>query len=128
MATKTGPIYLAPTGTTGNPTSAAVQVPPEVDTIGINFVVEAVGATPTITLKAQGSIDGTNWFDLPYVDATTDTLSQAAKTITAVSAIPIWFDSGAADNRKIVAVRSVASANTNVTFRVELYLWDELAD
>lgn len=128
MASLTGPIYLAPTGSTGNVTTPLKQVPVEVDTIAAQFVTEAVGATPTVTWKIQGTLDGTNFFDMPYITQSTSATSQAAIVSTTVQAIPIWFDSAAGDARKITGVRLVVTANTNVTFRCELYLWDETAD
>jgi hypothetical protein len=103
-----------------------VRTAPFCDKLAVWFVVEAVGTTPTITWKAQFSPDmndvsdaNSAWFDLPYVSATSDALSQTAITQTAVGAVPIWLDNPQV--RFVRKVRLLVSANTNVTFRCELH-------
>lgn len=126
MATRIGPIFLAATGSTGTPTSAALAVGAEIDKLGVEGIVEAIGATPTITWKIQCSIDNAaNWFDAPYVTPASDALSQVPITRTTVGADQLWID---LTNRQITHVRLVVTANTNVTFRVEAYLTDEFTD
>ena len=119
MAQITGPILLANAGSTGNVTGATVNAPASITQACFQFVVEAVGATPTVTFKFQGSLDGTNWYDIPYVLASTDTLSQATQTVTAVGASISWLSQ--VGFRYFTAYRVVTTANTNVTFRAELW-------
>lgn len=110
---------VAPVGSVGNITSPAFQLP-DYRVLALQFVVEAVGATPTVTYKWQGSIDNTNWYDLPYVTDASDTISQATRVVTAVGATVNYADT-ANGARKFKWVRLVTTANTNVTFRGEAY-------
>lgn len=112
---------LAPTGSTGNNTHTSYQLSPAGRSICAEFVVEAVGATPTVTFKLQGTLDDTNtvdasanWFDLPFITDTADTVA-ATLTKTAVGSFPLWLS--LANIRFVRRVRVVTSANTNVTYR-----------
>lgn len=116
MANYDGPHYLAPTGSTGNNTHTAVQAGAVWSTAIVEFVVEAIGASPTVTWKIQGSLDNSNWYDLGYVTDASDTFATAARTVTTVSK-QIQFST-----RPYRYFRLVTSANTNVTYRAELYL------
>lgn len=117
---------LAPIGTTGNNTHASSSVHPGCVQLCALLVIEAVGATPTVTAKIQGTLDdqtvadgSANWFDLPFVTDTNDTVA-ATLTKTAVGAFPMWL-SLAQTARFVRRVRLVTSANTNVTYRGELH-------
>ena len=115
-----GKRQLAATGSTGNVTGTASEVfPGEGNQVGMQLVVEAVGATPTITWKVQGSNDNTNWFDVLYVTDASDTAAATARTATAVGAQIQWLSQGHV--RQYRFYRLVTSANTNVTFRGELW-------
>jgi hypothetical protein len=121
-----GPVFLAKTGSTGTVTSASVRTAPFADKLAVWFVVEAIGATPTVTWKAQFSpdlpevSDATSvWIDLPYITTASDTLSQAALTRTTVGADAIWLANPQV--RFVRKVRLLVSANTNVTFRCEMH-------
>jgi hypothetical protein len=88
--------FLAPVASTGNNTHASVGVPPFAYKVAGMLVIEAVGATPTITAKIQGTLDDStvadgsaNWFDLPFVSDTNDTVA-ASLTKTAVGAYPMF--------------------------------------
>lgn len=116
---------LAATGSTGTPTSGSVVLPPEADAIAVQFVVEAIGATPTITYKAQVSLDGTNWIDLPYITPASATEAQTAITRTTVGVDPVFIAQPLVRDWRFI--RSVVTANTNVTFRIEMYLTSALA-
>lgn len=112
---------LAATGSTGNNTHTAVT-PADHDNaqVAFQFVVEAVGGTPTVTFKYQGSLDGLTWTDVPYVPANTNTSATATQTVTGVGTTLNFLDinSGA---RLFEQFRCVTTANTNVTYRAELY-------
>src|SRR4051812_41087001 len=78
---------LASTGSTGNATHSAVEIKRgDSHVAAVQFVVEAVGATPTVTWKAQGSLDGTNWYDLAYITDASGTEAVTTRTATAVGA------------------------------------------
>lgn len=118
-------IFIANAGTTGNNTSGGVKTHPGANKVCVAFVVEAVGATPTVTAKIQGSMDtddvadgSANWFDLPFVTDTNDTVA-ATITKTGTGTYPLWVSQ--AHSRFVRRVRVVTSANTNVTYRAELH-------
>jgi hypothetical protein len=81
-------------------------------------VVTTVGATPTVTVDIQGSMDGTNFYNVAYaLPATPTTYTVAAITITT-----------ATTNHYILVpqhpwryLKLVYSANTNVTLTVDLF-------
>lgn len=81
-------------------------------------VTTTVGATPTVTINIQGSMDGTNFYNVAYaVAATPETVAVAAITITS-----------ATTNYYILRpqhpwryLKLVYSANTNVTLTVDAF-------
>lgn len=112
---------LAPTGTTGNLTGNLAGVGAAADKVAIQFVVEAVGGSPTVTWKAQGTLDGgASWYDVFYFTDGTDTASKSAITTTGTGAQVIFLDD-ANGSRFYLGYRIVVSSNTAVTFRAELY-------
>lgn len=121
---------FAPAGSTGNatfPASGGIEIDSPNQgggsaAIAFEFIVEAVGATPTVTFKWQGSVDGVNFFDVAYITDATDVLAVAALTKTAVGATIVFLANPAARAFKIF--RLVVSANTNVTYRAEAYAPD----
>lgn len=121
--------YLAATATTGNNTGAWIALPSndDVEAVACQFVVEAVGATPTVTWKIQGSLDGTNAYDLAYVTDSTDTSATATRTATAVGAQVNFLNKGPGESRAYKYYRVVTTSNTNVTYRCELYAYVEAA-
>lgn len=119
-----GPVYLANPGTTGNNTHASLRTTPNANKLAVVYVAEVAGTTAT--WKAQGSLDSdqttdanSNWFDLPYVLPSTDTLSQAAIVRTTLGADVIWL--ALAQVRFVRKIRLVVSANTGQTYRAELH-------
>lgn len=112
---------LAPPGSTGNNTHALTGAGSIADRIAVQFVVEAIGATPTVTWKVQGSLDGINWYDVEYVSDSSDTGAAATRTATTVSSQVEWLDL-AGSSRFYDDIRLITSANTNVTYRAELYV------
>jgi len=115
---------LAATGTTGNNTHASVGVSPVVNHVSAVLIIEAVGATPTITAKLQGTLDPNSvadrsapWFDLWATPAGANA-EAASQTQTAVGAWPVYVNAAAKFAHRI---RLVTSANTNVTYSAELH-------
>lgn len=118
-----GPIFLAPPGQTGNLTSAGVKTAPGASKICVAYIAEVAGTTAT--WKVQGAVDNdpvsdanANWFDVPYILPSTDTLSQAAIVRTTLGADVIWLDRPA--DRFFRRIRVVVTANTGQTYRVEM--------
>ena len=114
---------LAATGSTGNVTGNAVMLKMVGDAgltgVGFQFVIEAVGATPTVTWKYQGSLDGVTWADLVYTTTANAAGSQSTQTQTATGT---YINFAAAPATLMYSYyRVVTTANTNVTFRAELY-------
>jgi hypothetical protein len=86
---------------------------------GAVVITSAIGATPTVTVNIQGSIDGVNFFNIPYaLVATPRTFVLTAITITTAvtttyllqELIPWRF------------LKLVYSANTNVTLTADAFL------
>lgn len=116
---------LFPAGTTTASTGNAVELETivQVGTVACQFVVEAVGATPTVTFKFQGSLDNANWYDIAYVTDANDTVAATTRTVTGTGASVNFLDL-ASGNRYYKYFRCVTSANTNVTYRAELYVFN----
>jgi len=110
---------LAPSGSTGNNTHDGVFVGGSYDAVAFLFEVEAVGATPTVSWKIQGSLDGSNWHDLGYITDASDTVATATRAATAVGAQVSFLSNPVA--RKYNHFRLVTSANTNVTYSSEMH-------
>lgn len=115
-----GMALLAPAASTGNNTHTAVSVDTPGAVPALEFVVEAVGATPTVTWKFQGSFDNVTFYDLAYVTDASDTLSVATIASTATGRKVVFPANGLI--RAYKYYRLVTSANTNVTYRAEANL------
>ena len=84
MATVTYPGNLQ-TAQTGNADSTnTVQRPHESARQMVLRIVSTIGATPTVTVNIKGSIDGTTFYNIPYISMATagDAYTTAALTIT----------------------------------------------
>jgi hypothetical protein len=122
-----GKATAAPAGSSGNNTHGSIEVPSDWEHVCYLFIVEAVGATPTVTYKWQYSNDdvtvsdaNSTWYDLDYIlPGTAETVVNATRARTAVGSDLVFPLSGQACRfqRKI---RLVTSANTNVTYRAEI--------
>lgn len=112
-------VRLAPTGSTGNNTHTAVLMPQDYEGLALEFEVTAIGATPTVTYKYQGSMDGVNFYDLAYITDANDTVAVATRTATTVSKQIAFLSNPLARNYRYI--RLVTSANTNVTYRAEAW-------
>ncbi len=86
---------------------------------GAVIITSAVGATPTVTVNIQGSVDGTNFFNVPYaLVATPRTFVLTAITITTAVTTTYLL-------QELVPyqyLKLVYSANTNVTLTATTYL------
>lgn len=114
---------LAPAGSTGNNTHQSQSVADNIVTVGLEFRVTAIGATPTVTYKFQGSTDGhdvpdatSDWFDLGVNPAGGGAVVTGG-TRTTVGVDQYFLPARAALVRK---VRLVTSANTNCTYDAEV--------
>lgn len=85
---------------------------------GAVVITSTVGATPTVTVNIQGSVDGSTWFNIPYsLVATPRTFVLTALTITtAVTTTYLLQES--VGWRYLKCARS---ANTNVTLTTTYY-------
>src|SRR5262245_57044487 len=82
-------------------------------------VTSVVGATPTVTVNIQGSVDGTNFYNIPYaLVATPSTFTIAAITITTAVTTTYLLQNAQAWQ----FVKLVYSANTNVTLTATAYV------
>jgi hypothetical protein len=81
-------------------------------------VVSTVGATPTVTLNILGSINGTDFFNIPYaLVATPTTFVVSAITITTATTNHYLLQSG----QPWRYLKLNMSANTNVTLTSDVY-------
>jgi hypothetical protein len=86
---------------------------------GAIVITTTVGATPTVTVNIQGSVDGTDFYNIPYaLVATPETLSIAAITITTAVTTTYLLR----PNHVWRYVKLVYSANTNVTLTATAFL------
>ena len=133
MSAIIGPVPLATTGSTGNNTHASVGLNVVPSKIAANLIIEAVGATPTITATLQGTLDpGTvvdgsaQWFNISFfkADSSGAATESANQTQTTTGAFPMYV--GLSRNKFARRLRLVTTANTNVTYRCELHQQFEL--
>jgi hypothetical protein len=112
--------YTLSTAQTGNFTTPAVTANYHntADGGGI-LITSAIGATPTVTANIQGSIDGVNFFNIPYsLVATPRTFVVTAITITTAVTTTYILQ----ENVPWQQVRVAYTANTNVTLTTTAYL------
>ena len=82
-------------------------------------ITSAVGATPTVTAAIVGSVDGTDYFSVPYaIVATPSTWVVAAITITSAVTTTYLLQPSQAWRY----IRVDYSANTNVTLTTTAYI------
>jgi hypothetical protein len=85
-------------------------------------ITSAIGATPTVTINIQGSVDGVNYVNIPYsaenLLATAPTWVVTALTITTAKTGFYVLQPGVAWRY----LKLVYSANTNVTLTADAYL------
>jgi hypothetical protein len=110
MAVLTAPANLQ-TAQTGNADSTNTIICGDNGARAVR-IVSTVGATPTVTVNILGSIDGTNFYNIPYaLVATPSTFVVTAITITTAVTTFYLLQS----NQAWRYVKLNMSANTNVT-------------
>lgn len=118
-----GPQPIAAAGSTGNNSHTGVQAHPGANLVCVEFVVEAVGATPTVTFALQGTFAdspaATDWFPLATVPSDSDTAA-ATRAVTAVGRYANYLSLGNVA-RFCKKLRLVTTANTNVTYSANLW-------
>lgn len=82
-------------------------------------ITSTIGATPTVTVNIQGSVDGVAWFNVPYaLVATPRTFVLTGITITTAVTTSYLL-------QELIPFRYLKlalSANTNVTLTADAYL------
>jgi hypothetical protein len=88
-------------------------------TPGALVITSTVGATPTVTVNIMGSVDGTNYFNIPYsLAASARTFVTTAITITTAVTSTYFLQELVPWNY----VKLVYSANTNVTLTATVWV------
>ena len=88
---------------------------------GAIVITSAIGATPTVTVNIQGSVDNVTWFNIPYaLIATPTTFVTTALTIT-TAVTTIYLLSAPVQPNPYVYVKLALSANTNVSLTAAYY-------
>lgn len=115
-----GPHPAVPTGSVGNNTGAATQVSTDADSHAVEFIVEAAGATPTVTFSVDGSFDGTNFFPIGFTDSNANAFA-TTKVVTAVGRYVVFIAGFAGNERFFQFLRVNTAANTNITYRASIW-------
>ena len=86
---------------------------------GALVITSTIGATPTVTVNIQGSVDGTNFFNIPYaLQGSPRTFVATAITITTATTQTYFL-------QELVPwqfLKLVYSANTNVTLTATAFV------
>ena len=106
-------------GSTGTTAGSTIRAEGGYVAMGFQFTVEAVGATPTLTYRWEGSLDGTVWKPVAYITDASDTLAVTDRTVTAVGTEVLFLANPVA--RRYRYFRLVVTANTNVTYSAKLF-------
>lgn len=103
---------------TGNGDSTNTILDTDQGRVSAIRITSVIGATPTVTVNIQGSVDGTTFFNIPYalVGAPSTFVLTAITITTAVTTFYI-LQAGQAWNY----VKLVYSANTNVTLTADYF-------
>jgi hypothetical protein len=114
------------TSLTGNVASSVVVAEHPGENInGSKAVVltTTVGATPTVKVDIQGSVDNVTWFNIPYALPATPTVFVTTQITITTADTFIYLLSDPAQPNPYAFVRILLSANTNVTvLRAEFFL------
>lgn len=105
---------------TGNARFSADITGTSASRIMVEFTVDAVGATPTVTYTIQGSMDNVNWVDMQYVTLDSSVAaSKAGIVVTTVGATHKFVDG--LDKRFPHYIAVTTTLNTNVTFSARVH-------
>jgi hypothetical protein len=105
---------------TGNGDSTNVVDTGASTAAGLLKITSTVGATPTVTVNIQGSVDGTTYFNVPYATVTAPaTATTAALTITTATTSFYHLLGGYVWRY----LKLVYSANTNVTLTADVWIY-----
>jgi len=117
MAQLTAPGNLQ-TAQTGNADSPNTIIDGDQGRASAIRITSTVGATPTVTVNIQGSIDGTTFYNIPYaLVAAPSTFVLTAITIT--TAVTTFYLLQPTQSWNYVKL--VMSANTNVTLTSDYF-------
>lgn len=111
-------LSVAQTGN-GDSTNTGLRLHGRTPGPGAIVITSTIGATPTVTVNIQGSVDGTNFYNIPYaLVATPSTFTVAAITITTAVTTTYLLQT----EQRWRSAKLVYSANTNVTLTATAYL------
>lgn len=82
-------------------------------------ITSAIGATPTVTVDIQGSVDGTNFYNVPYALVATPS-SFVVTSLTITTAVTTTYLLQTDQAWKYLRLN--LSSNTNVTLTATAYL------
>lgn len=107
------------TAQTGNGASTNVANRGSLSGPAAVVITSTIGATPTVTVSIQGSMDGTNFYNVPYaLVATPSTFVVTDLTITTAVTTTYLLQT----DQSWDYVRLNLAANTNVTLTATAYL------
>lgn len=111
--------YVLGSAQTGNVNTAAQSVNyRNIADVAAIVITSTVGGTPTVTANIKGSVDGVNYYNIPYaLVATPSTFVLTAITITSATTTVYQLQ----PNQAWQHVRVDYTANTNVTLTTTLY-------
>lgn len=87
---------------------------------GAVVITSVVGATPTVTVNIQGSVDGTNFYNIPYALVATPATEAVAAIVITTAVTTTYLLRPTAQAWRYLKL--VYSANTNVTLTAQAYL------
>jgi hypothetical protein len=108
------------TAQTGNGDSTNIAYRGSRGTAGTVVLTSAVGATPTVTVNIQGSVDGVNWANVPYYSGVWVVAPTYIVTSFAITtAVTTMYHIRGTDDFRFLKL--AYSANTNVTLTADAY-------
>ena len=107
------------TAQTGNADSTnTIQRREETERQMVLRIVSTIGATPTVTVNILGSIDGTQWFNVPYRTMATAGGDYGVAALVITTAVTSHYLLMMGQSWKFLKINM--SANTNVTLTSDL--------
>lgn len=111
-----GSLSAAQTGT-GDSTNTLI-VNGSADYLSILRIANTGGSTPTVTINIQGSVNGSDWFNVPYRTTAAPT-SEVVAAITVTTTATNHYYLSAGYGYKYLKL--VYSANTNETITADVF-------